>query len=126
MRFVVDESTGIAVIEYLRSQDHDVLAVAETMPRAADVDILSRATREGRILVTNDKDFGELVYRRAQAHHGVVLLRLRDETPANRVRVIKTVLELYAGRLEGRVTIATERGVRIRPTPYTRLPGNSR
>jgi predicted nuclease of predicted toxin-antitoxin system len=76
---------------------------------------LARAESEARILITNDKDFGALVFRSGQAHQGVVLLRLRDETPANRVRVLKAVLEQYADRLVGRFTVATEGRIRMRP-----------
>ena len=54
MRFIVDESTGSAVVESLRNAEHDVLAVSEAMPQADDPDILARARSEGRILVTND------------------------------------------------------------------------
>lgn len=115
MRFVVDESTGVSVVEYLRSVGHDVLAVAEAMPQADDQDILGRAVSEGRIVVTNDKDFGELIYRSGYEHCGVLLLRLRDESPSSRVRVVKAVLAQYGDRLEGHFTVATEGGVRIRP-----------
>lgn len=115
MQFIVDESTGAAVVEYLRDAGHDVHAVVETMPQAGDLDILARAVGEGRILVTNDKDFGELVFHRGETHGGVLLLRLRDESADNRVRVVKTVLEQYADRLSGSFTVATEGYVRIRP-----------
>jgi len=117
MRFIVDESAGVAVVEYLRSAGHDVLAVAEVMRQADDQDILARASSEARILITNDKDFGELVFRSNRATHGVVLLRLYDECAANRVRVVKGVLAEHANRLTGHFTVATEAGVRIRPTP---------
>ncbi len=115
MQFVVDESTGDAVAEYLRSSGYDVLVVAETMPQADDADILARATAEGRIVITNDKDFGELVFRSGQAHQGILLLRLHDESAANRVRVVKSVLDGYADRLAGYFVVATENSVRIRP-----------
>ena len=114
MRFVVDESTGAAVVAYLRRVGHNVLAVAEAMPQADDPDILARAAGEDRILITNDKDFGELVFRNGQVHSGVVLLRLQDENSANRVHTITAVLEQYADRLAGSFTVATDRGVRIR------------
>ncbi|OGA31787.1 MAG: hypothetical protein A3G80_07070 [Betaproteobacteria bacterium RIFCSPLOWO2_12_FULL_62_13b] len=116
MQFIVDESSGRAVVHYLRTAGHEVLAVAEAMPEANDRDILARAMSEGRILITNDKDFGELVFRSGQGHHGVVLLRLHAESPANRVRVLMGVLQRYADRLAGHFTVATEGGVRIRPT----------
>jgi predicted nuclease of predicted toxin-antitoxin system len=115
MKFLVDESTGSAVAEYLRSAGHDVLAVAEAMPQSEDPDILARAAGEGRIIVTNDKDFGELIFRSGKAHHGVLLLRLHDESSTNRVSVVKSVIEQYIDRLVGCFTVATEVGVRIRP-----------
>ena len=120
LQFLVDESTGIAVIRYLRGFGYDVLAVTEAMPKADDLDILARAVSERRILVTNDKDFGELVYRSGQAHHGVLLLRLRDESSANRVRVVKAILEHYEDQLTSHFIVATESAVRIRPSQ--RLP----
>ena len=52
MRFLVDESSGAAVVEYLRGAGHDALAVAATMPQASDLDILAPATRDGRIVIT--------------------------------------------------------------------------
>ncbi len=112
---MVDESTGMAVVNYLRSLGYDVLAVAETISQAADSDVLARASSEGRILVTNDKDFGELAFRVGQVHQGVLLLRLQDESPTNCVRVLKAVLEQYAARLPSHFTVATESGVRIQP-----------
>jgi predicted nuclease of predicted toxin-antitoxin system len=115
MQFVVDESTGSAVVDYLRSLGHDVLAVAEAMPQADDSDILDQAAIEERILITNDKDFGELVFRSGRAHHGVILLRLHDERSSNRVRMVEVVLERYADRLISHFIVATEGGVRIRP-----------
>jgi predicted nuclease of predicted toxin-antitoxin system len=115
MQFIVDESAGTAVAEYLRGAGHDVLAVAEVMPQADDSDILARAVSEKRILVTNDKDFGELVFRSGQALYGVVLLRLHDESSANRVRVMKMVIEQHTDRLVDHFAVATEDSVRIRP-----------
>jgi predicted nuclease of predicted toxin-antitoxin system len=114
MRFLVDESTGAAVVGYLRRIGHDVLAVAEAMPQADDPDILARAAGEDRILITNDKDFGKLVFRNGQLHSGIVLLRLQDESSTNRVHTIRAVLERYADRLPGCFTVATDRAVRIR------------
>jgi predicted nuclease of predicted toxin-antitoxin system len=115
MRFIVDESTGAAVVRHLCSAGHDVVDVAEKMPQAGDPAILTRAAGENRVLVTNDKDFGELVFRGRQPHSGVLLLRLQDESSANRVRVVQTVLERYADRLHDSFIVATDGYVRIRP-----------
>ncbi len=115
MRFLVDESTGIAVAEYLRSMGHDVLAVGETMPQADDFEILALAARENRIVVTNDKDFGMLVFRSGQAHQGILLLRLADERLMNRIHLVRQVLEQYGHLLPGHFVVATEKRVRVRP-----------
>ena len=114
MRFIVDESTGAAVVAYLRDAGHDVLAVAETMPQAADFVILDLASKQSRILISNDKDFGELVFRSGRSHAGVLLLRLRDESAAARVRAVKAVMERYPDHLSGRFVVANETTVRLR------------
>jgi predicted nuclease of predicted toxin-antitoxin system len=116
MRFLVDECVSSAVTQYLRANGHEILAVAEVTPRANDTDILNRAFREQRILITNDKDFGELVFRSGQAHQGVLLLRLRDESPANQIAVLEAVLQDYSDQLPGQFAIVSERNIRIRGT----------
>jgi predicted nuclease of predicted toxin-antitoxin system len=115
MRFIVDESTGYGVARFLQAQGHDVLIVAEVMPEADDMTILQRAFIEERIVVTNDKDFGELIFRRREPHHGVILLRLQDESGENRLHVIKALMEQYSEQLSERFAVVTEKNVRFRP-----------
>jgi predicted nuclease of predicted toxin-antitoxin system len=122
MRFLVDESTGAAVVQFLRSLGHDVEAVAETMPSADDAVILQKAVTEQFLVVTNDKDFGDLVYRSGQAHVGIVLLRLKDESAANRVAVVKAILEKHAADLPGNFVVASETNVRVRKPPTSASP----
>jgi predicted nuclease of predicted toxin-antitoxin system len=115
MRFLVDESSGIAVAAVLRNLGHNVLAVAEVMPEADDASILARAFEERRVLVTNDKDFGELVFRGGHAHAGVILLRLHDESSSNRARVVQAVLQQCGEVLVGHFVVATDTHIRVRP-----------
>jgi predicted nuclease of predicted toxin-antitoxin system len=61
MRFLADESCDFAVARALRSAGHDVIAIAEVSPRADDKIVIDRAVREDCILLTEDKDFGQLV-----------------------------------------------------------------
>ena len=110
MRFLIDESTGASVAHYLRSQGHDVVEVAEIAPRIPDSDILEWAEREARILITNDKDFGELVFRSERTHYGILLLRLRNISPANKVAVVSAALNQYSDRMSGNFLVATETG----------------
>lgn len=116
MRFIVDESTGFSVARYLRDEGHDVLSVAEDMPQAYDDDILARAVEDNRILLTNDKDFGDLVFRRGRQHRGIVLFRLQDDSAGNRVRMMRLVLEQHAAQLQNHFVVVTDNGIRIRTT----------
>lgn len=119
MRFLVDESTGVAVVDFLRSQGHEVAAVADVLPQAVDCDILAKAAAEARIVVTNDKDFGDLVFRSGQPHAGILLLRLKDESAANRVNTVRAVLEKHAADLPNNFVVATDSHIRIRKPPDT-------
>ncbi|MCO5185999.1 MAG: DUF5615 family PIN-like protein [Anaerolineae bacterium] len=115
MRFLVDESSGRAVVEFLKADGHDVLSVTDAMLSANDDTILQRAYEEQRIVITNDKDFGDLVFRGGYPHHGVVLMRLQDETASNRVNTITRLLNQYGKHLPNRFVVVTEDRVRFRP-----------
>jgi len=114
-KFIVDECTGIAVVHFLRSQGLDVVGVVEEMPQAADSDILLRAIAEQLVVVTNDKDFGDMVFRDQRSHAGILLLRLADDRVETKIRIVAAVLAQYADKLERRFVVATEQNIRIRP-----------
>ena len=73
MRFLVDECTGSLVAQKLRELHHDVFSVYDETPGLDDESIIEKAYRGNYILITNDKDFGELVFRMRKPHKGVVL-----------------------------------------------------
>lgn len=116
MRFLVDECTGPQVARWLESLGHDVLSAYDQLRGLDDDVILARAVREQRILITNDTDFGEQVYREQAEHTGVVLLRLRDESPRVKIDVIQRVLQDHVAELPLAFVVASEAFVRIRPT----------
>jgi predicted nuclease of predicted toxin-antitoxin system len=116
MRFLVDECTGPVVARWLREQGHEVFSVYEEARGMDDDDIIQKALSEDWILITNDKDFGEKVYRERRQHKGVVLLRLEDERSANKVETIRRLLEGYADQLANRFVVVTEARVRLGPT----------
>ena len=113
MRFLVDECTGPAVAQWLRLQNHDVISVYDEIRGADDKEVIKKASEQNRILITNDKDFGELVFREKKQHKGVVLLRLEDEGAANQIAVLKQLLEKYESFLPGDFIVVTETTVRI-------------
>ena len=84
MRFLVDECTGPVVAEWLRTQNHEVFSVYDEARGSDDDTVIQKAYAENWILITNDKDFGEKVYRERHPHRGVVFLRLDDERAASK------------------------------------------
>jgi len=116
MRFLIDESTGPAVAEWLREKGHEVFSVFNEARGMQDVDIIQKAFNDNWILVTNDKDFGEKVYRERQPHRGVVLLRLEDERAFVKIEIIRRLLESYAENLPGNFIVVTESSVRFART----------
>jgi predicted nuclease of predicted toxin-antitoxin system len=113
VRFLVDESTGPDVAGWLRGEGHEVFSVYESARGMVDEEIMRKAFAEDRILITNDKGFGERVYRERQPHKGVVLLRLDDERAANKIETLRRLLDRYSARLAGSFVVVTERRVRF-------------
>jgi predicted nuclease of predicted toxin-antitoxin system len=115
MRFLVDECTGPKVAKW-REQGHEVFTVYDEARGMDDEDIIRKAYEEGWILITNDKDFGEKVYRERRPHRGVIFLRLDNERTANKTEVLRRLLEGYADKLADRFVVVTEAQVRFART----------
>ena len=113
MRFLVDECTGPAVAHWLRQQSHEVFSVYEQARGMEDDEIIQKAFDENWILITNDKDFGEKVYRERYPHRGIVLLRLEDERASRKIDAIRRLLRDYAEQLPGCFVVVTETRVRF-------------
>ena len=113
MRLLVDESTGPAVARWLRGQGHEVFSVYERARGMSDDDIIRKAYDENWIVITNDKDFGKMVYRERRPHKGVVLLRLDDERAVVKVETVRRLLDNYPERLADNFVVVTERRVRF-------------
>jgi predicted nuclease of predicted toxin-antitoxin system len=114
MRFLVDECTGPRVADWLRGQSHEVFSVYDDARGMDDDTILAKAYSERWVLITNDKDFGERVYREGRPHHGVVLLRLQDERASSKIEALEKLLENFADQVCDRFIVVTERRVRFR------------
>lgn len=113
MRFLVDECTGPAVARWLQAGGHQVFSVYDQERGADDDQIIERAFNENWILITNDKDFGERVYRERRPHRGVVLLSLEDESARNKIDTLRRLLSDYADQLADRFVVVTEVRVRL-------------
>lgn len=113
MRFLVDECTGRKVAEWLRGQHHEVFSVFDEARGITDDEVIEKAFSENWILITNDKDFGEKIYRERHKHRGVIFMRLEDERAANKIAVLEKLLESHAENLASRFLVVTENKVRF-------------
>lgn len=113
MRFLVDECTGSKVANWLRQQNHEVFSVFDELRGMTDDEILSKASKENRILITNDKDFGEMIFREQRQHYGIIFMWLDDERSSNKITVLENLLENYADKIKDNFVAVTETKVRI-------------
>ncbi len=117
MRFLADENVSRFVIEALRTKGLDVTAIGATRPGSPDVDVLATASGENRILITEDRDFGELVIRQRLRVDGVVLLELDRLSNTAEADLAATVISTNIERLAGNLLVIEPGRIRIRPLP---------
>src|SRR5688572_8560261 len=116
MRFLLDENVDLPLADYLNEQGHDATAVARDYARSIkDQEVLEIARAEGRILITNDKDYGDLIYRQQLEHTGVIFFRLRGESIPAKIARLEEVLADHADDLaDAAYIVVTDRRIRVR------------
>lgn len=115
MKFLADENVELSIVKFLRKEGHDVLYVSESFAGCADDKVFDVAKKESRILITNDTDFGEMVFRQGKIMSGVVLMRFTSETVGKKIEVIEHLFRHHLGKLANHFTIVNERQIKIRP-----------
>ena len=102
MRFLLDQSSDARLIPHLRSLGHDATRIASDYSAGLpDLDVRAIAHRENRILVTDDRHFGELVFQHLYPHSGVIFLRLGDDADIETKQArIDHVLTFHADQLD--------------------------
>lgn len=117
MRLLVDECVHHAVAVGLVAAGHDVVEVAEALRGSPDGTVLARAAGERRLLVTRDKDFGELVRRGRLRSAGLVLVRLSNAAPAIMLARLRSLIGRHGDALHGMIVVIDGRGDRLRRLP---------
>lgn len=114
MNLLADENVDKSVVLRLRDAGHDVLYTAEMEPGAEDRIILARANEREALLVTEDKDFGELVFRQRLVHAGVVLLRLSGMSAIAKADAVERALAEHGSELAGSFSVIAPGSLRVR------------
>lgn len=116
MKFLADENFPLPSVRKLRESGHDVVAVIVDSAGAADEEILARAASEQRIVLTFDRDFGELVFRkRLPAPEGIVLFRFDPANPEEPGNYLLELVKQQGLTLAMKFTVASRRQIRQRP-----------
>ena len=117
MNFMADESCAGPVIRALREAGHEVVAISEVAKGATDEQVLERALNEKRVLITEDRDFGELVYARGRSSAGVVLLRFHSRARRAKPATVVEAVAKLGSRLRDAFTVVEPGRVRISGRP---------
>jgi predicted nuclease of predicted toxin-antitoxin system len=117
MRFMADENVSRLVIERLRTSGFEVISISDTRSGASDTDVLSAADAAGCILITEDRDFGELVIRQRLRVRGVVLLELDRLSNVAEADALVEVVSAHADKLPDNLVVIEPGRIRLRPLP---------
>lgn len=115
MKFLLDESAELRIAAFLKEAGHDVTTITEDYQMSTpDPEVLKIANSEKRILITNDKDFGELIVKKKLPHNGVIFFRLPlDSSAIEKIKWLKKILIEYINQLDKFLTVKRS-GIRVR------------
>ena len=115
MKFLADECCDTGLVEALRQDKIDIVYVIEFMRGASDTEILSYANKTGRTVITEDKDFGELVYRFRLPVRGIILLRFGIDEAVLKTLHLRSLITRMSDRLVGNFVVLDADKTRFRP-----------
>lgn len=114
MKLIADESVDGNIVMALRASGHEVIYIAECQPGISDHDVLAYSTSHHAVLLTSDKDFGELVFRQKLVHHGVILLRLAGQTSLTKEALVVTFINTHGQEIGHGFAVVSPDSARIR------------
>ncbi|MDF5722276.1 MAG: DUF5615 family PIN-like protein [Rhizonema sp. PD37] len=118
MQFLANENFPLPSVRYLRKSGYDIAAIIEDSPGIEDTEVLARAVHEQRVILTFDRDYGELIYRlKLSSPAGVIYFRYQPRSPqepAEQLLIISTTEGLH---FEGKFTVVERKQIRQRPLP---------
>jgi len=113
-KMLADESVDFRIVRSLREENYQVEAIIELNPGISDEEVLTLANEVDAILLTEDKDFGELTYRLKKPNKGILLFRMSGESIETKVQLLIKVLKEHGEKLADKFTVITVKKVRIK------------
>ena len=118
MNLLADESVDRQVVEKLRESGYSVLYVAELEPGISDQEVLNSANEENAVLLTADKDFGELLFRQRRFSLGVVLIRMAGLSSIKKSDIVVSTFKQHGKEFPNSFSVISPGNVRIRRSIY--------
>lgn len=114
MNLLADEGVDLPIVDKLRQDGHAVAYIAEMSPGIDDDTILRQANADKALLLTLDKDFGELVFRQGLVHAGVILIRLAGLQPETKANIVAAAIREHETELLDSFSVISPGSMRIR------------
>ena len=114
MRWLADECVSASLVASLRTAGHDVRYIAEMAPGLSDSKVIALAFADERLLLTEDKDFGELTVRLGRSVPGLVLIRIDPADSPMQAARLNDVIARYGAELFGRYVVVEQARMRVR------------
>jgi len=119
LNFLADESCDFRIVRVLRQAGHDVIAICEFAKRMEDSNVIDLSMRDDRVLITEDKDFGQLVYAHGHASRGVILIRYPAVLRKRLSRDVVKLVEQRKERLRESFVVMEPGCVRVTRLPFS-------
>lgn len=113
IKFVADVNVEKPIIDYLSENGYDIRWIPDYNCEILDEELLKLANKEKRILITNDKDFGEIVFLQKKLSSGLILLRVKGQKAEDKVRLIKRLLHDYSDKILNHFIVITKNKFRF-------------
>ena len=113
-KIIIDIGVGKIIEEWISLQNLEVISIRKINHEMPDLDILNLANKEKALIITMDKDFGELVYKHFSFHHGVLLLRLEDAVAEEKLSVIQNIFSTHYSQIRNNFCVYQNGKLRIR------------
>ncbi len=113
-KIIIDAGVGRIIEEWLSRQGFNIIAISKINPEIADSDILKLANNEDAVIITMDKDFGELVFKNNSSHKGILLLRLEDAVAEEKLSAIQNIFSNHSSQMKNNFCVYQNGKLRIR------------
>lgn len=115
LRFLADVNIEKPIVDELKRMGHNIIWIADLDRYLDDMNIFKIARKEHRILLTNDKDFGEIVFRQKLVPTGIVLFRIKGQDVREKVKLLKKLLTAHSDKIVNHFVVVAKEKFRFIP-----------